>query len=115
MSSNDLSHLDMGALAELREVMEDDFQILVETFIGDTIERMRAIRATLDCNDPDAFSRGCHSIKGSATNLGLPALSELCRQGELIGKFKQMEKAREVFDSIEQEFEVVQSLLREQV
>ncbi len=77
-------HLDESTLSELREMMDGEFEFLISTFIEDSRQRLEVIRDTL--NDPGAFSRACHSLKGSATNLGLPRLSELCREGEELGR-----------------------------
>ena len=102
-------HLDEATLSELREMMESEFEFLISTFIEDSRQRLEEIRDTLD--DPNAFSRACHSLKGSATNLGLPLLSELCREGEELGHTGTIVAGDDLVNRIETEFdEVVQRL-----
>lgn len=64
------ARLNRQMLAELRAVMEDEFNLLLETFFADTEQRLEAIQAGLDEGKAEDFSRACHSLKGSASNLG---------------------------------------------
>ncbi|WP_369601744.1 Hpt domain-containing protein [Hahella sp. SMD15-11] len=111
---DDLSHVDSGALAELREVMEEEFDILIDTFLDDSVDRMQQIREALASGDPVAYSRACHSFKGSATNMGLPRLAALCREGEEDGRAGKMERAAMITDAIEDELAAVRQELAAQ-
>ncbi|RMF16437.1 MAG: Hpt domain-containing protein [Gammaproteobacteria bacterium] len=108
---DDLEHLDSGALAELRDVMEEEFDILIDTFLDDSVERLQHIREALDAGDPEAYSRACHSFKGSATNMGLIRLSALCKTGEDHGRKGQMADAPAITEAIAAELESVRQLL----
>ena len=39
-----IDHLDTQTLNSLRQVMEDDFGLLIETFVQDSHERIRVLR-----------------------------------------------------------------------
>jgi histidine phosphotransfer protein HptB len=108
-----LQHIDPGALAELREVMEDDFTLLIETFLHDSADRIAQIRDALHADHADSFSRACHNFKGSCINIGVPRLAELCKRGELMGHEGNLSAAPELFMAIESEFGEVKRLLTE--
>ncbi|WP_020410468.1 Hpt domain-containing protein [Hahella ganghwensis] len=109
------THLNDAVLSDLREMMEGEFEFLVTTFLDDSAQRLEDIQHQLDSGDSAAFGRACHSLKGSATNLGLPRLSELCRQGEELGYSDQMDAAGELVGDIKEEFEQVTDLLKDYV
>lgn len=79
-------HLDEQALQELKVIMGSDFPLLVRTFLNDSLQRITAITAALDCGDAEALRRAAHSFKGSSGNLGALQLAELCRQLEERGR-----------------------------
>lgn len=103
----DKPHLDEEALAELRDVMEDEFEVLIQTYLADSRDRIRALREALTAEDSDAFARTAHSFKGSCINIGAPRLGELCLQAEITGKESRLEDAPGLLDEIDLEFEKV--------
>lgn len=70
------SPLDLEALAELRQVMDDEFEILLTTFLDDAVQRLAAIRAAR--SDTEALRRAAHAFKGSSSNIGAVELAERC-------------------------------------
>jgi HPt (histidine-containing phosphotransfer) domain-containing protein len=107
----DRNHLDKAALLELQEVMEDEFSVLLETFLHDGKDRILQLLDAIQKNDADAFSRAAHSFKGSCTNIGVPYLAELCLEAEIRGKEGRMEGNDSLVGQIRAEFAVVTSLL----
>ena len=73
-----MEHLDLDALNTLKQVMEDDFPLLVDTFIQDSSTRIASLRELIQGNDADLIRRAAHSFKGSSSNLGAIQLSALC-------------------------------------
>jgi len=108
----DKPHLDEEALAELQEVMEDEFDILINTYINDSSDRIAYLRSALDKSDADAFARSAHSFKGSCINIGAPRLGELCFEAEKAGQENRLEQAGAMLDAIENEFRQVEVTLR---
>ncbi|OZG72885.1 Hpt domain-containing protein [Hahella sp. CCB-MM4] len=109
------THLDDAILSDLKEMMEGEFEFLVTTFIDDSKQRLEDIQSYLETDNPAEFGRACHSLKGSATNLGLPNLSDLCRQGEEMGYGGQLNQAVELVDQIKTEFDQVSVLLKDYI
>lgn len=102
-------------LAELRTVMEEDFTLLVETFLTDTQTRIRSISEALQQGDADAFRRACHSLKGSASNLGLTELEHFARRGEEMGHSGSLDGAKERLDEISAAFSRIEPVLKAEI
>jgi len=108
-----MSHLDYDALNTLKDVMEDDFNLLIETFIQDSTERLLKLQAIIHSENADLIRRAAHSFKGSSSNIGAMPLSGLCaalEQKALAGDFGSLD---EDLHGIEAEFAQVEALLRE--
>lgn len=113
--SENIEHLDFSALAELKEVMEEEFEVLLETFLHDSAERVIQIKDAAKARDAEAVSRAAHSFKGSCTNIGVPVLAKLCMEAELKGKKGQLDNIDELVIAIEQAFVEVSKQLNEQM
>jgi HPt (histidine-containing phosphotransfer) domain-containing protein len=104
-------HLNAGAVAELRKLMGDDFGTLVQTFVTDSDQRVVAIQAALDAGDPGELRRAAHSFKGSASNMGAPALAEFCRQAEECGREGDLARAQAAVAGLTAEYAQVRALM----
>jgi len=71
-------HLDLELLAELEEIMEEEFPTLLETFLADAQKHYQQIGSTWQNVDFDGLRRSAHSLKGSSANIGASALADLC-------------------------------------
>ena len=60
-------HVDSHVLATLREVMEDEFALLLDTFLSDSDERLRLLRQAQAQGDAQAMRMAAHSFKGSCS------------------------------------------------
>lgn len=108
---SDRSHLDEEALAELQDVMENEFDVLIHTFISDSAERVAALRAALEAGDADALAKTAHSFKGSSINIGAPRLGALCMEVEQAGRASQLADADSILLRVESEFRQVRDML----
>lgn len=105
------SHIDSEALEELKDVMEDEFQSLIETFIVDADKKMIMLRAAIDANNADEVGKVSHSFKGSCSNIGAPVLSGLCKRSEDMGRNQDISSVEPVYSEIAEEYQLVRSLL----
>lgn len=105
-------HIDQIALNELKMIMENDFDLLITTFVTDSQERIKTLKQAVAAGDATAVRASAHSFKGSSLNICAPLLSELCRQLEAEGKEGQLISASDLLASIETEFDAVCSSLR---
>lgn len=104
-------HVDAGVLAELHQVMGEEFPSLLETFARDSEMRIELIREAVDTGDPDAVRRTAHSFKGSAGNMGARRLTRLCRALEELGRNGKLSGGHELLGEIELEYRQVFSIL----
>lgn len=107
-----MEHLDYDTLNTLKDVMEDDFALLLDTFMQDSSERISTLRAVIQQSDADLIRRAAHSFKGSCSNIGALHLSALCASLEKKALEQTLENLPQDLDAIEQEFDQVQLLLR---
>lgn len=79
------THIDREALSVLREVMEEGYPELLDTFLADSESRLAELQNTADAK---ALSEVAHSFKGSASNMGAVRLAALCQELESEAKNK---------------------------
>ena len=111
MRMNLMDHLDYDAINTLKDVMEDDFSLLIDTFVADSQERIEKLNAIIDSNDSDAIRRGAHSFKGSCSNIGAVLLTKLCAELEAKALVGNLQGLNVHVGLIQQEFTHVRSLL----
>ena len=78
-------HLDVAIIEELRGVMGDDFSLLVDTFVSDSVLRITGIHDAVTADTPESIRRAAHGFKGSASNMGAVHLAALCNELEQLG------------------------------
>lgn len=107
-----MEHLDYDTLNTLKQVMEDDFGLLIDTFVQDSTDRISTLREVIKGSDSNLIRRAAHSFKGSSSNIGAPQLSAFCSRLEKKALENNLEDLTADLDSIEQEFAQVLILLR---
>ncbi len=110
---NDKPHLDEEALAELRDVMEDEFPVLIETYINDSRERISALEDAIEAGDAEECRKTAHSFKGSCINIGAPRLGSICFLAEQAAREARVEDCAAYLSQIEEEFHTVRELFRD--
>lgn len=106
-------HLDYDVINALKEVMEEDFTFLVQTYFNDSAARIVALSSAADSKDADGIRRAAHSFKGSCSNLGASRLASLCsalERNALQGNFETLDVE---INAIRDEFALVKKLLEE--
>ena len=106
-----MDHLDRQALETLKEVMEDDFALLITTFLQDSENRIRSLNTLVKSDNADAVRRAAHSFKGSCSNIGAPLLASYCAVLEKKGVDNHLDDIQEDIDRIKVEYEIVKGLL----
>ncbi|SDR89299.1 HPt (histidine-containing phosphotransfer) domain-containing protein [Halopseudomonas xinjiangensis] len=83
--TTDLPDIDPSVQNALRELMQDDYRLLVETFLNDALRRLTDLREALLAGRWDAFRQSAHSFRGSCGNMGALALERTCSIAERAG------------------------------
>lgn len=105
-------HLDQAVLESLREVMEDEYPVLLDTYLADSEERLRALHQALAQADALQLRQTAHSFKGSCSNMGAGPLAALCQQLEEVARREQQDVVPDLLEQIEREFAIVRILLK---
>ncbi len=106
-------HIDTETLAELKEVMEDEFQVLIDTFLSDSQKRLASIKQALESDSADDLRSSAHSFKGSSSNIGAPTLAGHLKKMEDMGREGNLSEASSALELVEAEYLAVQQSLRE--
>jgi HPt (histidine-containing phosphotransfer) domain-containing protein len=104
-------HLDRDVLSTLREVMEDGYPELLDTFLEDSEARLRVLH---EARDAEKLSATAHSFKGSSSNMGALRLAELCGELEQRAKQPSLGGIEKLVNEIDSEFAFVRTLCREE-
>jgi HPt (histidine-containing phosphotransfer) domain-containing protein len=107
-----MEHLDYDTLNTLKQVMEDDFALLIDTFVQDSNDRIQTLHKVIKGTEADLIRRAAHSFKGSSSNIGAPQLSSLCSALEKKVLANNFDGLADDLLEIEQEFARVEVLLR---
>ena len=104
-------HLDPVVMKELKAVMGEEFQTLVQTFVADSATRLENLAQSIDSGDAENLRRTAHSFKGSASNIGAPRLAEYCRQLENSGRDGNLGRAPGLLTRVRDEYQQVRQEL----
>lgn len=106
------SHLDRDVLNSLQEIMEDEYPVLLDTFLIDSEERLRLLHLAVHEQDAQAMRRAAHSFKGSCSNMGARALAESCRELEEAARRGELKESAQLLERIEREFAILRIVLK---
>lgn len=105
-------HLDGEMLLNLQDIMQDEYPLLLDTFLLDSAERMRLLEAAFAQDDAHALRLAAHSFKGSCSSMGASSLALFCQQLEDAGRDEQLGQAGALLERVGRELAIVRILLR---
>jgi HPt (histidine-containing phosphotransfer) domain-containing protein len=105
------SDFDLGTLRELRDIMDQDFDELIEAYLSDTRTRIDDVRVAVIAKDTYQLRELAHSLKGSCSNIGAVTLAQWCQKAENMAKEGELEGVSDVVDEIQRQFAAVRSVL----
>ena len=109
---NQLTHLDTRTVGELRELMQEKFVPIIQTYMRDTPIRFKTMRDAITASDAEQLYRAAHSLKSASASLGANGLSEFARQLEFMGREEDLEDARDLFNEAVREYGIVRHALK---
>ena len=105
------NHINQEMIEELREIMEDDFDELISTYVEDSKARIIELGSAFNVLNHIEIRDAAHTLKGSSANLGAMALSEFCAELEDLAKQEDSADAVGIIEKITTEFSSVSSIL----
>ena len=106
-------HLDLNALQDLKDIMEAEYETLVNTFITDSERKLEEMGQVVEAGDPETLRKLAHSLKGSSSNVCALKLSELARELEAMGKEGETSGADYALAQLKLEFSQVARILND--
>ncbi|MFA9203645.1 MAG: Hpt domain-containing protein [Flavobacteriales bacterium] len=102
-------------LQELRELLDEEFDSLLRSYLVDSQTRLKAIHSAFENRDSSKGYEAVHSLKGASANLGAVHLAELCLklQGEC--KAGRINDAELLIQMVQEEQNRVSQYLLEQL
>ena len=107
--------LDLDTITMLKDIMEDEFSLLIETFVDDASARIPTLRKSLDIAQMDELMRSAHSLKGSSSNLGAIPFSQKCLIVEKCAKEGDMSGLADVISELEADFIGLEAALKSHI
>ncbi len=108
-----MSCLDPRAIGELRELMGEDFDSLIDAFLADSTVQIDALETAARRADSDQVRRQAHGLKGACINLGANDLAEVCGRIEAAGSAGDCVSAQGMMTALHQTFAEVSIQLTE--
>lgn len=112
MQVSDPQIIDSDIVAELKDVMGDDFSVLVESFIRDGQQRLQALSQALQGQDRETLRAQAHSFKGSSSNLGAIQVCEHCLALETLAMEGDLAQAQTRLSALERDFKKAAEALK---
>jgi HPt (histidine-containing phosphotransfer) domain-containing protein len=99
--------LDRELLEELKLVMEDDFALLLETFLKETEHQLFETTEAWEAGDLVRLRQSAHRLKGASSNIGAGELAGLCQRLEQLALEGRTEALDEVLIRLKAELREV--------
>lgn len=106
-----MSNLDLDQLAELKDIMEDGFVDLIETYITDSDDKILRLSKIIHNADVLTISEIAHSLKGSSLNISAQYLGQCFKVIEDQGRENNLVDIEHNFDKALKEYQQVKAEL----
>lgn len=101
-----MNNLDLELFEQLRILLDENFDLLIDTFISDNTQRIEELKSVIeDARWVDARQIS-HAMKSSSANIGAIALSQLCQQIET-DSANNFDDVKTKYDRLRTEFDAV--------
>lgn len=104
--------MDRELLAELQEIMGNDFAMLVESWRRDAQARMEAMEEALRSGDAVQLKQIAHSLKGSSGNLGARDVVAVCLELETLADAQDLSGAETMISRLHAAIRATDGALR---
>ena len=100
INHSDQTLIDETIFNTLKELMEDDFQDLLESYKEDAQKLLKDLKSSSTEADLDIMVRAAHTLKSSSNNIGATALANVAFEIETLGKDNNLVKAGSLIPSL---------------
>lgn len=107
--------LDMDTLNDLRTMLDDGLDELLEEYLHDSAKTLAALRQAAEQDDRETLASLSHSLKGSSGNLGVYGVFRICEQLEQDARAGELEDPVSRVEAVEALYERTGQALRAMV
>ncbi len=108
-------HIDLVALQDLKDIMESEFETLIDTFINDSNKKIEELSLNYLNQNSEELRKSAHSLKGSSSNVCAIKLSELAKQIEHRARQQELAGIDALIQALDIEFQIVAQQLSDQL
>lgn len=102
-----IERLNTELLEELKDIMEEEFPLLLETYLRESQLQYQRIDNAWKQQEMEDLRRSAHSLKGSSGNIGAEQLAGLCGALERQAKQAAVAGVSVTLQALHSEFEAV--------
>ena len=107
--------LNMAALNELRSLMGDALNEVLQTFVDYVPGQIDELSQAVSNNDANSVFNLAHKMKSSSSSIGADGLATLAEQVEMIGRNGSTEGTAELVDQMKLLFSDAEAILRKEL
>ena len=101
MTTDTPDGVDLEMFQEMQELMEEDFPLLLETFLDDTPVLLAQINDANSAGNPKGLTAPAHQLKSTSASLGFTVLENLGSQLEAIGSGEDSGDAALLYEQVQ--------------
>ncbi|MFI8479411.1 Hpt domain-containing protein [Pseudomonas sp. NPDC078700] len=110
-----LAHVDKAVIAGLKDVMGNEYPVLLEAYLADSEQRLGLAEKAVVEHDMPQLLLAIHSFKGSCGNIGALELSRLCLELEGAVDTQNQPMVDSLFAQIKTEMEAVKAIFLSEI
>jgi len=106
------SIIDMDTFNEVKDLMEEDMQSFIDTFLANSPKIIAQIKQAQKDGNIESVFLSAHQLKGGSGSIGALTLSDLAFKIEKAGRAGNAEPIPELLEQLKTEFELVETELK---
>ena len=107
--------IDANLLDELQDIMEEEFPLLLETYLTESQTQYQRVVQSAGSNSLNDLRRCAHALKGSCANVGAARSAQICQAIEQAAASGDTEPLSQQIALLEAELEIVRKALNERL
>jgi HPt (histidine-containing phosphotransfer) domain-containing protein len=107
--------INKAQLLELRDILGDEYDSLIEAFLRESSAYMRAIQSAFEQSENSIAAVAIASLKGASSNLGATGLASFCQHLLLSCKENRFQHSDVLLNAAQEELHRVTHFLRQEM
>ena len=104
--------IDVSVVEELKEILEEDFADIIETYLEDSPNLISEIHQSFANQDAVILERSAHTLKSSSAGVGANGFAAICAELESLGKVGNFVDSEPFIKELDEQFILVSNGLK---